>query len=90
MRVSLKGCNEEEFSRLTGAEPKGFALQVLALENLYQAGVNSHPAAMVSFSPPENINTLRDRLGEIDREFQEVEMEELVLYGDVERRLKGK
>lgn len=90
VRVSLKGCNEEEFSRLTGAELKGFALQVLALENLYQAGVNSHPAAMVSFSPPENINALRDRLGKIDSGFQDIEMEELVLYGDVERRLKGK
>jgi uncharacterized Fe-S cluster-containing radical SAM superfamily protein len=34
VRVSLKGCNTEEFSRLTDAEPRGFELQLKALENL--------------------------------------------------------
>ena len=28
VRVSLKGCNEEEFAMLTGAKPEGFQLQL--------------------------------------------------------------
>lgn len=34
VRVSLKGTCEDEFSRLTGALPEGFGLQLRALENL--------------------------------------------------------
>ncbi|MEM2780089.1 MAG: radical SAM protein [Candidatus Bathyarchaeia archaeon] len=32
VRVSLKGCSEEEFALLTGAKPEGFKLQLKALE----------------------------------------------------------
>lgn len=87
VRVSLKGTNEEEFSALTGAEPRGFKWQIQALENLYQAGASVHPAAMVSFSRLENVQLLKKRLGAIDADFQDIEVEELVLYGDVEERL---
>jgi uncharacterized Fe-S cluster-containing radical SAM superfamily protein len=88
VRVSLKGCTEEEFSYLTGAVPEGFALQLQALENLSRAGVRAHPAAMISFSPPENIRALRKRLKEIAPEYGDPEIEELALYGDVEKRLR--
>ncbi|HAA05278.1 MAG TPA: hypothetical protein DCE18_18200, partial [Syntrophobacteraceae bacterium] len=76
VRVSLKGTTEEEFSRLTGAEPTGFGLQLRALENLIRAGVATHAAAMVSFSSPENIVALQQRLGRIAKGLQEVETEE--------------
>ena len=88
VRVSLKGTNQEEFSKLTGAEPIGFTLQLQALDNLYWAGVNVHPAAMVSFSPRENIQALAKRLRRIHRSFEDLEIEELMLYGDVEERLR--
>jgi uncharacterized Fe-S cluster-containing radical SAM superfamily protein len=88
VRVSLKGCNEEEFSRLTGAEPKAFELQLQALKNLAQAGVNTHPAAMISFSSPKAISAFRDRLASIDKTFENIEMEELMLYGHVEDRIR--
>ncbi len=39
VRVSLKGASEEEFSRLTGAAPEGFLLQLKGIENLYNSGV---------------------------------------------------
>jgi uncharacterized Fe-S cluster-containing radical SAM superfamily protein len=87
VRVSLKGTSEGEFARLTGAEPKGFGLQVQALENLVRFNVRAHPAVMVSFSTSENIKTLRARLREIDQAFENFEVEELVLYGRVEDRL---
>src|SRR3989337_328406 len=43
VRVSLKGTCEEEFSRLTGAVPEGFGLQLKALENLLRYDVKAHP-----------------------------------------------
>ena len=88
VRVSIKGCNKEEFSRLTGAEEKGFGLLIQALENLSQAGVNVHPAVMTSFSSIENIRVLKERLKAIDDNFEDFEVEELVLYSHVENRLK--
>jgi uncharacterized Fe-S cluster-containing radical SAM superfamily protein len=89
VRVSLKGTTEGEFSRFTGADPTGFDLQLKALENLIRAGVATHAAAMVSFSPPENIAALQLRLGRIAKELQKVEIEELVFFNPgVEERLK--
>lgn len=86
VRVSLKGTSEDEFSRLTGARPEGFGLQLRALENLVNHGVRAHPACMVSFSSEEAIGKLRQRLRGIG--FEDFEVEELVLYPAVEERLK--
>lgn len=88
VRVSIKGCTEEQFTMLTGADPTGFDLQLQAVENLYVTGVRVHPAVMVSFSSTEDIHALQLRLEKIDKEFKDIEIEELVLYGKVERRLK--
>lgn len=88
VRVSIKGTNEEEFSRLTGAIPQGFQLQLKALENLSKYKVNVHPACMTSFSPPENIAALKKRLKAISPAFENFEVEELILYPAVEERLK--
>ena len=87
VRVSIKGSSEAEFARLTGAEPSGFKLQIQALENLVRSNVNANPAIMVTFSTRQNIKTLRRLLKEIDEDFEDFEMEELVLYGKVEERL---
>ncbi len=43
---------------------------------------------MISFSPPENIVSLRKRLNAIDPAFENFEVEELILYPSVEKRLK--
>ncbi len=88
VRVSLKGTCEEEFSNLTGAAPKGFQLQIKALENLLKYGVNAHPACMISFSPVENIRALRKRLNVLNPSFEDFEVEELILYPSVEGRLR--
>jgi len=87
VRVSMKGTSEAEFTRLTGAESSGFRLQMGALENLARFNVTTHPAVMVSFSSPENIKAFRKRLREIHEDFEDFEVEELVLYGTVEERL---
>jgi uncharacterized Fe-S cluster-containing radical SAM superfamily protein len=88
VRVSLKGASEDEFSRLTGAAPEGFLLQIKAIENLYKAGVRVQPAVMTSFSTPENLDSLREKLAAVAPELAEIEAEELALYGDVATRLK--
>jgi uncharacterized Fe-S cluster-containing radical SAM superfamily protein len=88
VRVSLKGTCEEEFSRLTGSVPGGFQLQLKALEFLKDCGVRVHPAAMTSFSPRENIRSLKKRLRAVDPAFEDFEVEELILYPAVGDRLK--
>jgi uncharacterized Fe-S cluster-containing radical SAM superfamily protein len=87
VRVSLKGCTAEEFSQLTGAVPEAFALPLEALEHLLAAGVECHPAVMVSFSPPESRQSLRRRLAVIHPAFADFETEELILYPRVAQRL---
>ena len=89
VRISLKGATEQEFVALTGAKSEGFSLQLRALENLHVAGVNTQPAVMVSFSTPESLSSLGKRLGRISKRFENFETEELVLYGDVEDRLRA-
>jgi uncharacterized Fe-S cluster-containing radical SAM superfamily protein len=89
VRVSLKGCNEEEFSRLTGADPKGFHLQIAALRNLVKAGVSVHPAVMLSFSGREATDQLYHTIWKIDpRLHSEIEKEEVILYPHVLEKLK--
>lgn len=89
VRVSLKGCNKEEFFMLTGAKPEGFELQLQSLKNMVNAGVSCHPACMISFSPPESRQRLLERLRDIDpRLEEEFEVEELILYPQVQQRIR--
>ena len=87
VRVSIKGCSEEEFSRLTGARPEAFALQLKALDNLLEAGVSCHAAVMVSFSEGRAVDSLKRRLGEISPGLSDFEAEELFLNPAIEKRL---
>jgi uncharacterized Fe-S cluster-containing radical SAM superfamily protein len=80
VRVSLKGACPEDFTRLTGAIPEGFAFQLKALENLLEEGVDCFPAVMASFSSEEEIRNLRQRLKGIRSDFADFEQEELILY----------
>jgi MoaA/NifB/PqqE/SkfB family radical SAM enzyme len=89
VRVSLKGCTEEEFARLTGADPKGFHLQLNALRYLKKAGVSTHPAVMVSFSEREATDHLYSAIWKIDPIMHsEIEKEEVILYPYVEEKLR--
>ena len=89
VRVSLKGCTNQEFSMLTGASPEGFELQLSSLEKLTKAGVKCHPSVMVSFSNAENLRNLTQRLAQIDPDLAErIEVEELILYPHVVQRIQ--
>ncbi|MEM2420042.1 MAG: radical SAM protein [Candidatus Bathyarchaeia archaeon] len=89
VRVSLKGCSEEEFARLTGAKPEGFKLQLEALRRLVEAEVSCHPSVMTSFSTKESFRSLMERLNQISPKLaEEIEIEELILYSHVVRKLQ--
>jgi uncharacterized Fe-S cluster-containing radical SAM superfamily protein len=88
VRVSLKGASPEDFTRLTGANPEGFGLQLKALENLVEAGVDCFPAVMANFSSPKEITSLRQRLKAIRSDFADFEQEELLLYPFVQENLQ--
>ena len=89
VRVSLKGCNEDDFTKLTGAKPEGFALQLRALENLLRSNVKCHPAVMASFSTEESAQQLAERLKSISHRLtRDLEIEELILYPKVKRKIE--
>jgi uncharacterized Fe-S cluster-containing radical SAM superfamily protein len=88
VRVSLKGASPQDFTRLTGANPEGFDLQLKALENLVEAGVDCFPAVMANFSSPEEIKRLGERLKAIRPDFADFEEEELILYPFVQENLQ--
>jgi uncharacterized Fe-S cluster-containing radical SAM superfamily protein len=90
VRVSLKGCNEQEFSSLTGAKPEGFRLQMLSLKKLCEEGVNCHPAIMTSFSSRKNVQKLLRNLRKTSQDLTEsAEVEELILYPHVAKRIQS-
>ena len=91
--LSLEKCksNAREFSKLTGAIPEAFELQLKALENLLDYGVDCHPAVMLSFSTKDNFKKLIGRLMEIDKSLvNNLEEEYVILYPHVIKRLKEK
>ncbi|NIO29773.1 MAG: radical SAM protein [Candidatus Latescibacteria bacterium] len=87
VRVSIKGCSEDEFSQITGAEPQAFGLQLKALEHLLEAGVRSHPAVVVSFSDNRSVDSLKERLHRLHPDFSDFEAEEIFLNPAIEKRL---
>ena len=88
VRVSLKGCNEKEFTMLTDAKSEGFRLQLKALENLVKAGVECHAAVMTSFSQEESLKRLVQQLKGISQKLENtLETEELILYPSVEKKV---
>jgi uncharacterized Fe-S cluster-containing radical SAM superfamily protein len=87
VRVSLKGTCEEEFTALTGGTPEEFRSQLRALQLLVDHGVSCHPAVMVSFSSPEGLNELKERLSSISPQFY-VEEEQVIVYPLVRTQLQ--
>ena len=88
VRVSLKGTNSDEFHKLTLAKPEAFELQLKALENLVEAGLEPgervYAAVMLSFSTPEAYTALRKRLAEIHPALaEEIDEEYVILYPHV-------
>ncbi|MEM5829633.1 MAG: radical SAM protein [Candidatus Aenigmatarchaeota archaeon] len=89
VRISLKGCDEEEFSKLTGAKPEAFNLQLKALEYCITHQIPCHPAVLIDLVDKKNIDFLKRKLKEIDESLpKKIEFETLIIYPHVARRLK--
>ena len=59
VRVSIKGANRYEFSKLTGAKPSSYDLPFKALKHLITNKVSCNACAMISFSNKESISKLK-------------------------------
>ena len=58
VRVSIKGCNPEEFHRITGARSSAYELPFRALQHLIDAGVSCNACVSISFSDAEGIKSV--------------------------------
>ncbi|MEM5853288.1 MAG: radical SAM protein [Candidatus Aenigmatarchaeota archaeon] len=89
VRVSIKGCDEGEFSKITGAQPSGFELQLKALENCVEHDIPCNPAILIDVVDKSKITILKRRLEEIDKTLvKNIEFETLIPYPHVLKRLK--
>ncbi len=88
VRVSFKGTTPEEFEFLTGADQRFYEYQFRALENLLEAGMEPgrefYAAAMLSFSPDENVKAFLKKLTSIHPVLAEdLDVEYVILYPHV-------
>ncbi|RLF47196.1 MAG: molybdenum cofactor biosynthesis protein MoaA [Thermoplasmata archaeon] len=88
IRVSLKGCDEAEFSKLTGANPEAFELQLKGLENCVKHNISCHAALLYDLIDKRKIPRLKERLRGIKIGLERIEFEYLMLYPHVEERLR--
>jgi uncharacterized Fe-S cluster-containing radical SAM superfamily protein len=88
VRVSIKGCNEDEFHRLTGARKSAFELPFKALENLIGANVSCNACVSVSFSDVAGRACVRSKLESIHPGIlRSLEFERIKLFPKVRKRL---
>lgn len=92
VRVSFKGTNPQEFTKLTGATPGSFELQLQALRNLLDYGMTPGRdfgvAAMVGFSSDKDIARFVATLSSIDeRLVSDVDWEYVLTYPHVMKLL---
>jgi uncharacterized Fe-S cluster-containing radical SAM superfamily protein len=88
VRVSIKGCNEEEFHRLTGARRSAYELPFEALRFLIAEGVSCNACLSVSFSIKETIRDAKEKLFEIRPGLlRSLEIERITLFPKVRERL---
>ena len=88
MRVSIKGCNQEEFHRLTGARKSAYELPFKALRYLIDAGVSCNACVSVSFSDSAGIKSVEKKLESMHPGIlKSLELERVKLFPKVRKRL---
>lgn len=90
VRVSIKGCNEDEFHRLTGARKSAYELPFKALEYLIDAGVSCNACVSVSFSDKAGMIEVEQKLSSIHFGIlKSLEFERIKLFPKVRKRLQS-
>ena len=88
VRVSIKGCNQEEFHRLTGARKSAYELPFKALRYLIDAGVSCNACVSVSFSDSAGIKSVEKKLESMHPGIlKSLELERIKLFPKVRKRL---
>jgi uncharacterized Fe-S cluster-containing radical SAM superfamily protein len=90
VRLSIKACNPELFTKLTLAKPEAFKLQLLAAKHLADCNVDFHVAIFASFGDEKCWASLIEELANMagPEIVANIEVEYLLLYPNVKRRLK--
>jgi len=88
VRVSIKGCNPEEFHRLTGARASAYELPFKALKHLIDAEVSCNACVSVSFSDAEGVKSVGEKLESMHPGIlRSLELERIKLFPKVRKRL---
>ena len=88
VRVSIKGCNEDEFHRLTGAAKEAYQLPYMALKSLIEAGVSCNACLMVSFSDEASMDDAKNELYKLHPGIlKSLELERIKLFPKVRQRI---
>jgi len=87
VRICLKGVDGESFSRVTGAQPEFFELQMEALNLLHEYGIETGVALPFNLFPPSKIGELQRKLLEISPRYV-LELEPVLDYGGAYARIK--
>lgn len=88
VRVSIKGCNPDEFHRLTGARKSAYELPFKAMRHLIDAGISCNACVSVSFSNKAGIKMVSQRLAGIHLGIlKSLELERIKLFPKVRQRL---
>ena len=88
VRVSIKGCNEDEFHRLTGARKSAYELPFKALQHLINAKVSCNACVSVSFSDAAGRACVESKLESIHPGIlRSLEFEKIKLFPKVRKRL---
>ena len=88
VRVSLKGCNEEEFHKVTGARRDAYRLPFKAMENLMEAGVSCNACVNTSFSDDASIAQVKEDLAKVAPGIlKSLEIEWITMFPKVAERL---
>ena len=88
VRVSIKGCNQEEFHTLTSAKRKFYELPYKALDNLIKNNVSCNACLSISFSKDEAIDNAKQKLYKIAPGIlKSLELEYITLFPKVLKEL---
>jgi uncharacterized Fe-S cluster-containing radical SAM superfamily protein len=90
VRLSIKACSAELFTKLTLAKPEAFEYQIKAAKNLADCNVDFHIAIFASFGDDRCWANLIEKLAsDVGSDILgKIEVEYLILYPNVKRRLK--
>lgn len=89
VRISIKACTPEMFSKVTGAISDAYYYPLRALELLIENEIACHPSIIIDFCSKSEFQFFTQQLQQINPELPDkLEYESLILYPHVKKGLK--